>query len=967
MNIFGYSITKKEKTGSLETFQIEPDSAIDVSNFGTSGIMSYNYDLVTVPQGEIELIKTYRRISLSPDIDLALGEIKNEAFVFDVPGRRAFEPTFTTECKLSDDLKQKITDETNNLYNIIDFNNNGLNLFMEFYVDGKTYLHKVVDKSKPKEGIQKIISIDPLKIKKIRELPQPDKDGIYDITKIKEYYVFQQYIDGSNNILNPTTTGTGLIISTDSIAYTDSGIRDKDSNIVVGFLYKAIIPYNNLKLMEDSSIVLRVSRSPERRVIYVDVGNLPKSKAEQYVKDLMNRFKTKMVYDSKTGSVVDRKNILSMVEDYWLPRREGGRGTEIETLPGCLAMDTQVSLLDGRELSIREIEMEMNNGRELWTYSCDPLTGEVVPGLISWAGVTQKSAKVLRLTLDNGETIVCTPDHKFPVYGKGFIRADELSNNSSIIPLYRRKKDISPTKKLKYEEIFDNKNKKWVFTHRMINKNISLPEWRYNESCEDDFVLTHHIDCNRFNNSPNNLCRMSWIDHSNFHKDRGFDEESTRKGLLAAKIKKDWMRENDPEEYDRIYAKPTRDGYRKWFDNLSEEEKIERNLNKVYKLKNHHENLTDLERIERDKICIKNLEKNAIINKNLWTDSAYRENQRIKHQLAYTTEWRENKSKIGILAQQRFNDDPIKYANKSKKITEKQKLIIDNEIFCSIIDCIAGKTTHQVTIQDVVDLLNSNAPIVNKFKSLNKDKSVPNFNLDDGFAVGILRRCPKDFGYDSWFDLRQKCKNHNHRIISIEWLDAPIEVGTLTIDGNELYHNHHTFALTAGVFTKNSDNIGVITDLEYFRNNLYQSLNIPPSRFKEDSGAFSFGKSTEINRDEYRFKKFLNRVRQRFMFLFEDLLKTQLILKKIISSEDWEEIRRELQWSFTEDNAFVEYKESEIIMNRVETLQAIDSFVGKYFTEEWVMKNILKYSTEEIKDVIDARPKPPADDSAVDF
>ena len=657
MDIFGYSITRKEQPGKLETFQVEQDSAVDVTSFGSSGIMSYNYDLVTVPQSEIELIKTYRKIALSPDIDLALGEIKNEIFVFDTPGRKAFEPTFPENCKLSEDLQIKINEELSNLYSKLDFNNSGLDLFMDFYVDGKMYFHKVIDKSKPKLGIQKIIPIDPLKIKKIREVPQPDRNGIYDITKIKEYYIFQPNIDAVNNTLNPTLSNSGLMISTDAIAYTDSGIKDKESNTVVGFLYKAIIPFNNLKLMEDSSIVLRVSRSPERRVIYVDVGNLPKNRAEAYMKDLMNRFKTKMVYDSKTGSIVDRKNVLSMVEDYWLPRREGGRGTEIETLPGCLAMDTQVVLLDGRHLSISDISNELSQGKELWTYSCNQHTGKIKPGIISWAGITQKSATVMKISLDNGNTVICTPDHKFPVYNMGFIRADELSLESNIISFHKNTVNY----------VFDHSLKEW----------ISI----------DDHII-------------------------------------------------------HPDE------------------------------------------------------------------------------------------------------------------------------------------------------------------------------------LDDPISVNI---------------------------VAIELLQDAIEVGTLVIDEDEAYHNYHTFALSAGIFTKNSDNLGVIADIEYFRNKLYQSLNVPISRFKEDPSAFSFGKNTEINRDEYRFKKFMNRARQRFMVLIEDLLKTQLILKKVICNEDWDDIRKDIQWNFTEDNAFVEYKESEILMNRINTIQAIDPFIGKFFTEEWVLKNILRYSEEEIQ------------------
>lgn len=481
MNPPDYTITKNRKARKLGAFQIEADASSEVYSADAAGVMLYNYDFTTVPENEADLIRTYRQLALSPDIDLALTEIKNEIFIFDVTGRRAINISFMGDSKLSESIKKKISEEFVNIYDLLDFNNRGLSLFMDWYIDGKIFLHKVFDANNPREGIKKIIQIDPLKIKKIREIPKPDKDGIYNVDEIKEYYVYINTPTGIGRSSH-VDISRGLKIHPDLIAYTDSGIYDKNSNRVIGNLHKAIVPYNNLRLMEDSLVIYRVSRAPERRVIYVDVGNLPKNKSEQYVRDLMNRFKNKIVYDSKTGSIADRKNVLSMIEDYWLPRREGGRGTEITTLPG-------------------------------------------------------------------------------------------------------------------------------------------------------------------------------------------------------------------------------------------------------------------------------------------------------------------------------------------------------------------------------------------------------------------------------------------------------------------------------------GENLGVVEDVNYFKNKLYQSLNVPISRFKDDSPSFVFGRGVEINRDEYRLKKFIDRLRQRFMLLFEDLLRTQLILKKVIIDQDWEIIRRSIQWEFAEDNNFVEYKESEILNNRINTLSSIDPFVGKYVTRDWVMKNVLRLSDDEIKNV----------------
>lgn len=332
MEFFGLTIKRKEKKEKLQTFQVEPDVSVDVSEIGNAGVVSYNYDLVTVPENEIELIRTYRRIAVAPEIDLALNEIRNEVFVFDALGKRAIEVGFAGDSKISASIRKKITEEFINLYNLIDFQNRGISYFMDWYIDGKMFMHKIIDNAKPSEGIKKVVVIDPLKIKKVRELPKADKDGIYNTNDIKEYYVYsdQQHLAYNRNAVDVR----GLKIHLDAVSYSDSGIYDRNVQCVLGNLYKAIIPFNNLRMMEDSLVIYRVSRAPERRVIYVDVGNLPKNKAEQYVRDLMNRFKNRLVYDSKTGSIADRKNVLSMIEDYWLPRRDGGRGTEISTLPG---------------------------------------------------------------------------------------------------------------------------------------------------------------------------------------------------------------------------------------------------------------------------------------------------------------------------------------------------------------------------------------------------------------------------------------------------------------------------------------------------------------------------------------------------------------------------------------------------------------------------------------------------------
>lgn len=335
---FGFKLAQS-KSSKLETFTLDSEidgaTIVDVGVGG--GAAAYYYDLVEVPKDEKDQIKTYRDMSIHAELDLALSEIRNEIYVFDVPDQKAISVDFVENDVLSEQLKERVISEFDNIYSILDFKNKGVDIFNQFYVDGRLFAHKIVDGTKLKDGIKKVVFVDPLEIKKIRKMPQPDSNGIYDVSQIKNSYVFvpQKNYENQRYI---SLNSSALEITEDAIAYVDSGIYDPNTKKPLGFLHKAIIPYNNLKLMEESLIIYRVVRSPERRVIYVDVGNLPKTKAEAYMKELMNKFRNKLVYDAKSGNIVDRKNVLSMLEDYWLPRRGGANGTEIETLPGANAI-----------------------------------------------------------------------------------------------------------------------------------------------------------------------------------------------------------------------------------------------------------------------------------------------------------------------------------------------------------------------------------------------------------------------------------------------------------------------------------------------------------------------------------------------------------------------------------------------------------------------------------------------------
>jgi len=277
-------------------------------------------------KNEIDLILKYRDVATQPECDAAVEDIINEAIVGDhddTPVRIVLD-----EVETSDKIKEVITQEFNHILGLLNFNAYAHDIFRRWYVDGRLPYHIIIDKDKPKAGIRELRYIDPTKLRKVKEIEeeQDPKTGAKIITKQEEYFIFQDTKMGDSN--------QGLRIHPDSVAYCTSGVLDPSRKRILSYLQKALKPVNQLRMMEDSLVIYRISRAPERRIFYIDVGNLPKGKAEEYLKNIMSQYRNKMVYDAKTGDIKDDKKHMSMLEDFFLPRREGGRGTEITTLPG---------------------------------------------------------------------------------------------------------------------------------------------------------------------------------------------------------------------------------------------------------------------------------------------------------------------------------------------------------------------------------------------------------------------------------------------------------------------------------------------------------------------------------------------------------------------------------------------------------------------------------------------------------
>ncbi len=288
-------------------------------------------DLEGSVRNEIELITRYREMSNHPECQMAIDEIVNEAITHDDQGRVV--DIVLDNLKQPESIKKKIIEEFNNVQRMLNFNNLADDLFKRWYIDGRMFYHVVVNDKNPKEGIQELRYIDPRKIRKVREIKKDrdPKTGAMIIVSVAEYYVYNDR--GTTTQTFTANVGQGLRIAPDSIINVNSGLMDAKNTFVISYLHKAIKPLNQLRMIEDAIVIYRISRAPERRIFYIDVGNLPRGKAEQYLRDIMIKYRNKLVYDANTGEIRDERKHMSMLEDFWLPRREGGKGTEITTLP----------------------------------------------------------------------------------------------------------------------------------------------------------------------------------------------------------------------------------------------------------------------------------------------------------------------------------------------------------------------------------------------------------------------------------------------------------------------------------------------------------------------------------------------------------------------------------------------------------------------------------------------------------
>jgi hypothetical protein len=656
--------------------------------------------------------------------------------------------------------------------------------------------------------------------------------------------------------------------------------------------------YKQKELLEDAVLIYRVQRAPERRMFKIDVGNMPSHLAMAFVERIKNE-----IHQRRIPSVYGGQSIVDATYN-----------------PLCLDLDTKIPLLDGRTLPLKEIISEFEAGKENWAYSCDPVTGRVVPGVINWAGVTRKNTDVIELTFDNGKTLVCTPDHKIPVFGKGFVEAKDLTENDSLIAFNTQNKSISGGKTNEYQQIWDHEDKKWIWTHRMVGEFFRKVGKHQEFSYLTEYALSprtviHHKDNDRFNNDPRNLTYMNKEDHILYHSSQ----------------KKDYWENLTDEERDQLTSKISNTLKENW-KNLSEEERLVSMWN------------------------IRTAQQKAVWNRNNDPETAARYAKTMgKVRREYL------KNNPAAMEKVRNNCEyRVKIKNQSLNLTFDMLQIVA--------DIVRSGVSNK---NDVLVKCNANTKLLSLVQENNStalDYKNAQCKIDfTKFGYSKLDRLLCKFGYSNWKHFVKEIANFNHRIVKITKVNNR-DTGTITIDGLHRWHDYHTFAIDSGIFVKNSmnedyffpvtadgrgssvemlaggQNLGEIDDLRYFNNRLARGLRVPssylPTGPDDSDRVMNDGKVGTALIQEYRFNQYCERL-QNYMSIKLD-----------------EEFKLFLRWrgfnidsglfklTFNPPQNFAAYRQSELDKDRVATFQTVEAL--PYISKRFAMQRFLGLSEDEI-------------------
>lgn len=876
-------------------------------------------------------IKDYRIIAAFSEVADALDEICDEIINKDDNNQVAkldFKNIELTELQ-----RETVVKEFHKYIQHFELESKGWDYFRQLLIEGEVYFEHIIHEKYPKEGVLGVVQVP-------SELIDPVFSNIQNVM-VKGYLYRKPKFDPQN----PTKeVGVDYVpLDKNQITYIHSNIWNENRTMRLPFIENARRAYRQLSMIEDSIVIYRLIRAPEKLVFNVDVGNMPAPKAEAYLRKLQSQYWSSKTFDNNQGGIVQKYNPQSMLDSYWFAKRAGSEGTNVTSLPaGCLAMDTLIPLLDGRTLDIRQIEAELQQGKQVWTYSANPATGHIVPGLVTWAGVTNKSAEVMKLTFDNGKELICTLDHKFPIIGKGFVEAQDLVIGESMMPFYTSKENLGDKD---YETVYQNDTKSWEFTHRVVAKYFrDRNEHNTMVHCEDYVELEknviHHKDFNRFNNDPSNLAFMNAKDHIIYHRDQGFEPMI---GTMAAKEALERMKIEQPEEYAKR-SKSISDRSKAMWANRSAEELQIITTKQSAGISAYISSLDDAARADRAEICRTNRKKgNDALRAKLATDAEFAARYSADRSKAikeyYQSLSQEERIELFNTKREKLRNN-ASYQKHNKQRTENQTLVFDRKLVMFVIDQIKGKTTHEVTKEDLADLINNTPEILNHFLDLNKGKNIRNW-CGTRFATTHFASMVKQFGYATWVQFRKECDLFNHRLVKVERLADPIEVGTLTIDNDEKYHDYHTFALDCGIFTKNS-NLGQLDDLMYFMKKLYKAMKVPVTRL-DPNDAFRDGQ--DMLREELKFARFIIRMQQNFAAGLKNGFMTHLQLKGVWSEFKLKEHNIDIE--FNVPTNFYELRESQKLELKVNNYNNMSS--NEFISPTYAQKKYLGWSDIDVK------------------
>lgn len=865
---------------------------------------------------KVRRIQEYRKMAAHAEVAECLDEIADEAIVMDKDGE-------IVKCKFRGDIDKTIRsdleDEWHSFIQIYDLENRGWELIRRFLTEGEVYFENVISENRPDYGIIGAVGIP-------TELINPIYDNLYNQV-VSGFLLRKPIISPQKNMTNQAQEDL-IPLDRNQVTYIHSGMWNEDNSIRLPYIENSRRAYKQLSLVEDSIIIYRLVRAPERLVFKVDVGNMSVPKAEEYVRKLMQQYWSKRNFDTSQGRVTNVYDPQSMLDAYWFTKRGQSEGTDVTQLPGgCLDMNTRIPLLDGRVLTLHELTTEYNNGKQNWVYSCDPQTGHVVPGKVDWAGVTQESAKVMKITFNNGEHVICTLDHKFPTIFRGKLRADELQIGDSIYSTQRRHKKMSSRTSNTYEQVYHHDTKEWEFTHRMVSNFLSNTDYSnifiFDETEADDFVefnTVHHLDVNRYNNVPENLVWMDNRDHALLHACLSSADINTR-------ISK---------------------GVRAYIESLSPEGRASR---ADICRKNRLIGNTKYSEMLKDPVYRKQVSANI---SNSVREALKDPQKRARRSEINKERWENNVEYRDIMISSNYKrwSDPDYKA----RISETMSLVNSEDALKALIDVI--NETQIVLQNELVEYLNEhpdNAFTV-QFLEDNKHKN----GWSGKISLNLMKKFIRSHGYVNYAQFRREFEIFNHTVTNIEYMDEEIQVGTLTIDNKEELHGYHTFLLESEVFTYNS-NLGTLDDLMYFVKKLYRSLKVPQQRL-DPQDPFQDGES--ITREELRFARFIIRIQGQIARGLKEAFITHLKLREKKRNDPdseslWEQYHlreHQIVVEFNQPSSFAVMREQQIFdlkKNNYTGLAASelisDSFCQKYYlgldeyamaeNREWLRKD----------------------------